>query len=54
MSQWPLELGDLEVFPKQLSQRLGHQMSVQAPFWEIPVTCSEAEGEGKDGFHWPQ
>ena len=28
-------------------------MSVQARFWEIPVTCSDTEGECKDGIPWP-
>ena len=33
-------------------QKLGCQMSTQAPFWEILVTKSEAE-EFKDDSHWP-
>lgn len=33
--------------PWVASQRLGLQMNVQAPFWEILASCSEAEAEGE-------
>ena len=53
MSHWLPESGDLEVFPAQLLQKSGHQISVQGPFQEVLVTCSEAEGEHKDGIQQP-
>ena len=28
-------------------------MSAYAPFWDVPVSCSEAKGECKDGIAWP-
>ena len=37
-SRCPPEPDDLEVYPGQQSQKLGHQMSMQAPFLETPVT----------------
>lgn len=30
-----------------------HILYVQAPCRELPVTCNQAEGELKDGTHWP-
>ena len=53
-SHCPPQPDDLEVYPGRQSQNLGHRMSVQAPFLEIPVTQSKAEGMCKDGDHWPQ
>ena len=50
---WPLEPGNLEMLPGWQSQKLGLQMNVYSSFWEIPVYCSEAEGECKDCAPWP-
>lgn len=29
-------------------------MRVLAPVWEMPVSCSEAEGQQKDALRWPR
>ena len=45
--------GDLEVSPWQQLQKSGLQTSAQAPFWEVPASCSKAKGDSKDGIPWP-
>ena len=50
---WPPEPVDLELFPGQQLQKLGLQMSIHTHFWVILVSCSEAEGEHKDGILQP-
>ena len=42
------------VVPGQQLEKIGLQMNVKAPFWEIPVSHSKAEEEHKDGVHWPR
>ena len=44
---WPPEPGDLEVYPQWQLQKSRLYMSIQAPFWEIPVGFHEAQGEYK-------
>ena len=49
--RWPPEPGSVEVSSEQQSQKLGFWTSVLAPFWDILLSCREAEGESKDGIH---
>lgn len=40
------------MFPGWQPPTPGHQICVEAVLWEIPLFCSVAEGEHKDGAHW--
>lgn len=35
------------------ARKLGYQMSIQIPFWQMLVTWIKAEGQHKNGIHWP-